>query len=147
MLGVPGHERPLRAEFPLCAPWRPGRATRASGGVVAGASARMATPGQRGSHVRGSVVRAWASAPSDLSASRGAEAGSPFRTPRALCVSWGPPGRGARGVPGPTPRPHSCRSLAPAAPFTPALSVHHPGAADPPPCAPRTPAPHAHGPP
>uniref|UniRef100_A0A7N5KEG1 TatD DNase domain containing 3 n=1 Tax=Ailuropoda melanoleuca TaxID=9646 RepID=A0A7N5KEG1_AILME len=85
MLGVPGHELPLRAEFPLCGPWRPGRATRASDGVVAGASARMATPGQRGSHVRGSVVRAWASAPSDLSASRGAEAGSPFRTPRALC--------------------------------------------------------------
>lgn len=135
MFGVPGHELPLRAEFPLCAPWRLRRATRAGGGVAAGASSRMATPGQRGSHVRGSVDSARASAPCGLSASRGAGAGSPFRRRRALCVSWGPPGRNARGIP--DPRPHSCRSLAPAVLFTPTLSVHHPGAPDPPPRAPR----------
>lgn len=96
MLEVPAHELPLRAEFPLCAPWRPGRATRAGGGVAAGASARMATPGQRRSHVRGSVDRAWLPAPSSLSASRATRDGSPFRTPRAPCVSGGPRDRGAR---------------------------------------------------
>lgn len=146
MLGVPGHELALRTEFPLYAPWRPRRATRAGGGVAAGASARMATPGQRGFHVPGSVDSARASAPCGLSASRGAGAGSPFRRRRALCVSWGPPGRSARGIP--ALRPDSCKTLAPAAPFTPALSAHHPGAADPPPSCPSAlPSPHARGPP
>ena len=136
MLGVPGHEFPLVAEFPplhTLAPARSGgEGPRAPAvGWHPAAAHGWRRPRQRGPHVRGSVdsVQPYqATAPSGLSPLPGSGAQSPYRTPRAPCVRGGGRAEAHARVPGPPPRPPHRSRLAPAAPSTLALSGHHPGA-------------------